>query len=90
LKSLTSITLYTATQLEKKIEQDSKKVMEETAVDVRTATVEHESLDVENFKLLLKNNFLAPILKNGSDFAKVWDAIDTSKLIETTVNLFHL
>ncbi len=66
----------------------SEKVAKTAAVDPNTADadVEEESLDMENFKLLLKNNFFTPILKNESDFANVWDAIDTSKLVEATVD----
>jgi hypothetical protein len=65
----------------------SEDIMEESAKDHRAyAGLEEDSPDVENFKMLLKNNFFAPILKNEMDFAKVWGAIDTSKLIEATVN----
>jgi len=66
----------------------SEKVAKTAAVDPNTADadVEEESLDMENFKLLLKNNFFTPILKNESDFANVWDAIDTSKLVKATVD----
>jgi hypothetical protein len=47
---------------------------------------EQQLLDIENLKLLIKNNFFAPIYKNEADFMVVWDAIDTTQLVKTTVN----
>ena len=40
-----------------------------------------EEPSVENLKVLLKNNFFAPILKHESDFNKVWAVIDATKLV---------
>lgn len=45
---------------------------------------EQQLLDIENLKLLIKNNFFAPIYKNEVDFMVVWDAVDTTQLVKTT------
>lgn len=43
--------------------------------------------NIENLKVLLKNNFFLPILKNESDFPILWDAIDTTKLVHAMSNV---
>ena len=47
---------------------------------------EQQQLNIENFKLIIKNSFFAPILQDEADFSVVWDAIDKTKLVEMTMN----
>jgi hypothetical protein len=83
VKKLARILPFDIPQSEQDMEEESEAITKEVLGDCRT--VEEQSLDVENFKLLLKNIFFSSILKKESDFAKVWDAINTSKLVDKTI-----
>ncbi len=69
----------------------SEKVTKKAAVDPNTAdaAIKEESLDMENFKLLLKNNFFTPILKNESDFRMYGMLLILQSLSKQRSILFH-
>jgi hypothetical protein len=48
-----------------------------------------EEPSAENLKVLLKNNFFAPILKHKSDFNKVWAVIDATKLVSVMSSIIE-
>jgi hypothetical protein len=56
-----------------------------SAIEFRT----DDEPGIENLKMLLKNNFFAPILKRQSDFAMLWDAIDTTKLAKAVFSIIE-